>query len=256
MTKVTETKIKNFRCCKCILIDFFCSFGTQSAFMNNPHQHLSALQDIRTMMEKSSRFISLSGFSGIAAGTCALMGAWAAYDHVYGPHEVVSYADVQLYRIGTGTAPDITALITNSLFQIAAVTFLAALISSFIFTYIKSRKDGIPIWGKTARRLLINVCVPLLAGGLYLLKLVDQGSFGLIAPGCLIFYGLALLNGSKFTLNEIKYLGYGQLALGIINLWFTGYGLYFWAVGFGILHIVYGIVMWYRYDRGTKNSEA
>lgn len=223
--------------------------------MNNPHQHLSALQDIRSMMEKSSRFISLSGLSGVAAGICALVGAWAAYDYVYYPTAVTGYTDVQFSRTG-GRESDLTVIVTDRLFWIAVCTFVAALISSFIFTYIKSRKDGTPIWGKTAQRLLINVCVPLLAGGLYILKLLLAGSFGLIAPGCLIFYGLALLNGSKFTLNEIKYLGYGQLILGIINLWFTGYGLYFWAMGFGILHIIYGIVMWYKYDRVSKNSEA
>lgn len=222
--------------------------------MNNPHQHLSALQDIRSMMEKSSRFISLSGFSGIAAGICALIGAWVSYDYVYGYKDyMISYPR---NGYGANASFSLDLLFHTWLFWIAAATFIAAFISAFIFTWIKSRKDGVPVWGKTAQRLLIHVSVPLIVGGLFLLKLLHFGTFGLVAPGCLIFYGLALLNGSKFTLSEIKYLGYGQLALGIINLQFTGYGLYFWAAGFGILHILYGGIMWYKYDRNTKTSEA
>jgi len=93
------------------------------------------------------------------------------------------------------------------------------------------------------------VGIPMVAGGLYILKLIEHGSFGLIAPGCLIFYGLALVNGSKYTLGEVRFLGYGQIILGIINLWYTGYGLYFWAAGFGVLHIVYGVIMWSKYER-------
>ena len=92
----------------------------------------------------------------------------------------------------------------------------------------------------------------MVAGGLYILKLIEHGSFGLIAPGCLIFYGLALVNASKYTLSEVRYLGYCQILLGVINCWFVGYGLYFWAVGFGLLHIIYGTVMWYKYERAKK----
>jgi hypothetical protein len=116
---------------------------------------------------------------------------------------------------------------------------------------LRSKKTNTPIWGKTAQRLLINVMIPMLVGGLFILKLVEAGNYGLIAPGCLIFYGLALVNASKFTLAEIRYLGYAQLILGVINLWFIGKGLYFWAAGYGVLHIVYGIVMCNKYERNN-----
>jgi len=82
-----------------------------------------------------------------------------------------------------------------------------------------------------------------------LFRLIEAGAVGFIAPGCLIFYGLALVNGSKYTLGEVKWLGYGQILLGIINLWWVGNGLYFWALGFGVLHIVYGTLMWWKYER-------
>lgn len=105
------------------------------------------------------------------------------------------------------------------------------------------------MWGTTARRLMINVAIPLIVGGLFLIKLIQANDIGLIAPACLIFYGLALVNASKYSLNELRYLGYGQLILAVINLKFMGYGFYFWAIGFGVLHIVYGAVMWFRYEK-------
>src|SRR5688500_6884094 len=90
---------------------------------------------------------------------------------------------------------------------------------------------------------------PLVAGRLFLYRMIQLHQYELVAPGCLIFYGLALVNAAKYTLGEVRYLGYGQLFLGIISCWATGYGLYFWAAGFGVLHIVYGIIMWYKYER-------
>ncbi len=213
--------------------------------MSDHQQSLSAIRDIRQMMERSSRFISLSGLSGISAGICALIGAFLAYPYVYGykDYNIGGQADTRLVVDGYGD------LFDTYLFWIAACTFLAALLSAFIFTYVKSKKEGTPLWGNTAKRLLFNLAVPLLVGGIFLLKLLQFGTFGLVAPGCLLFYGLALINASKYTLPEVRYLGYCEIILGLVNLFFVGYGLYFWAVGFGILHIIYGGYMWWKYER-------
>ena len=222
-------------------------FELQSTFMLEQQQNLKDIHTIKQMMERSSRFISLSGLSGISAGICALIGAWLAYPYVFG------YKDYMMNpgRDYSETSNNAYSIILNSyLFWIAAATFMTALISSFIFTYIKSKKEGIPIWGNSAKRLLFNVSIPLLVGGIFLFKLLQFGTFGLVAPGCLLFYGLALINASKYTLVEVRYLGYCQILLGIINLWFVGYGLYFWALGFGVLHILYGGYMWWKYERG------
>lgn len=217
-------------------------------FMSDQQQSLETLQDIKRMMERSSRFISLSGLSGISAGICALIGAWIAHPYVVGDKDFIINSDV---AVAQAAAHDYSILLNTWLFWIAAGTFVAALISAFIFTWIKSKKEGIPIWGHTAKRLIINVSIPLIAGGIFLFKLIHFGTFGLVAPGCLIFYGLALINASKYTLDEIRYLGYLQILAGIINLWFVGYGLYFWALGFGVLHIIYGTYMWQKYERAT-----
>jgi hypothetical protein len=203
--------------------------------MNEQEQSLKALKDIRQIMERSNRFISLSGWSGVAAGLCALVGAGFARHFI----------DVYQQTGSHLSAYDLERI----LMLVAALTFVAAFIFSFAFTYTRSKKQGMPVWGAIAKRLLFNTMVPLLAGGLVAYRLLELEQYGLIAPLCLLFYGLALINGSKYTLGEIKYLGYCLLVLGIVSLWIPGYGLYFWALGFGILHIVYGAGMWWKYER-------
>ena len=202
--------------------------------MNEQQQSLQELHHIKQMMERSSRFISLSGLSGISAGLFAIVGAWLAVKKI----ELYTQAG----RI------DYNTLVTQ-LIVIAATVLVAAFISAFIFTYLRSRRNGISIWGPTTNRLLVNLLIPLLAGAFFVWRIVQMDHIFLIAPVCLIFYGLALINASKYTLGEIRYLGFCELALGIINLWIPGYGLVFWAAGFGALHVVYGIIMWWKYER-------
>jgi hypothetical protein len=214
--------------------------------MENNQQPNEQLLHIKQMMEQSSRFISLSGLSGIAAGLCALIGAHFANNVLHASNgNTLKELDTHLYN-GNLHLKDYMG---NQLFQIALYTFIAAIVLATIFTVLRSHKTNTPIWGNASKRLLFNMAVPMAAGGIYLLKLIEHGSFGLIAPGCLIFYGLALVNASKYTLGEVKFLGYCQIILGIINLFYLGFGIYFWAVGFGILHIVYGTIMWLKYER-------
>lgn len=209
-------------------------------YLDEQQQAIGEIEDIKHMMQKSSRFISLSGWSGICAGVCAL--AAAAYTLV----KIESWKRQQYGLITYGT--DYSDLRFN-LLSIAAVTFSVAFILAFLFTYLRSRKTGVPVWGYVARKVMINVAVPMIAGALLIYKMMEHGFYGLVAPACLIFYGISLINASKYTLPEIRYLGFGQMLLGVINLWMVGYGLYFWAAGFGVLHIIYGIIMWNKYER-------
>ena len=215
--------------------------------MQDENQQLQTLEDIKQMMTRSSRFISLSGWSGVAAGVCALVGAWLAHGQIS--------RFLASYQVND-SAPDRRIpfryhyeSLEYNLIYIAIGTFAAAFALAFLFTYLRSRKAGVAIWGYTSRKLMINVAVPMIAGGLLILRMVGLGYYSLAAPASLLFYGLALINASKFTLPEIRYLGYSELVLGAINLWLPGYGLLFWAVGFGVLHILYGIIMWNRYER-------
>lgn len=209
--------------------------------MTNQKQSLEAVQDIKKMMERSSRFISLSGLSGVSAGVFALIGTWFAYDWIYEYYS--SDESSQSYH-----SPDFKQLTWN-LIGLAVIILAAAILSALYFTWRKARRNKLPIWDHTSRKLLINLCIPIVAGGIFVFGLLQYSEWRFIAPVCLIFYGLALVNASKYTLSEIRYVGLIEIVLGLINMWWIGYGLYFWAAGFGILHIVYGTLMWWKYDR-------
>ena len=190
-------------------------------------------------MERSSRFISLSGWSGISAGVCALIGAWFAKQKIDEYHSSGSGDSIR----GEGVS------LINQLLFIAGAVLVAAIILAFIFTWLRTKKNRTNIWDPVAKRLMWNTIIPLAVGGLCIWRVLQIGSFTLVAPLCLVFYGLALVNGSKYTVGEVRYLGYGQIILGLLNLWLEGYGLYFWALGFGVLHIIYGAMMWWKYER-------
>jgi hypothetical protein len=215
--------------------------------MDTPQQPLEELHHIKRMMERSTRFISLSGLSGVAAGVCALAGAWFASRKI----NCWVKGNCDLGRLMESSGGDLL----NELFWIATLTFISAFALAFFFTWLRSKKNGIPVWGATTMRLFWNTVIPIVVGGAFLIRMMQLGEFELVPPGCLVFYGLALVNASKYTLGEIRNLGYGQIVLGLFNLWFIGYGLQFWAMGFGVLHIVYGIVMWWKYER-NKSSAA
>ncbi|MGE5521933.1 MAG: hypothetical protein ACM3VS_18565 [Candidatus Dadabacteria bacterium] len=216
--------------------------------MDSAKEPVHTLEQIKQMMDRGSRFVSLSGWSGIAAGICALAAAWVAEKNF--KEYAISEGNYQ----GTSGYHGIVNVsqINRELFILAVVTFLLAFFFAFLFTWLRSRKTGVPLWGFMARKVLVNGAVPMIVGALFILRITGMGLYGLIAPACLLFYGLALINTSKFTLSEVRYLGYLQLFLGVVNLWFLDYGLYFWAAGFGVLHIIYGIAMWYRYERNEK----
>jgi uncharacterized membrane protein YjjP (DUF1212 family) len=204
--------------------------------MSTAQQNLEAIQDIRRMMERSSRFISLSGWSGVAAGSCALIGAWFAQQRM------------NSYFSDYSAESSCSTCLRDDLLAIAGGVLFCAVITAFLFTWMKSKKDGVQLWGTTSRRLVWNTLLPMIAGGFIILRMVDLKHYDLLAGTCLVIYGLALINGSKYTLGEIRYLGYAELLTGIISLWIPRYGIYFWAFGFGILHIVYGLTMWLKYD--------
>jgi hypothetical protein len=215
---------------------------------NTPPQadpSLQTLHDIRRMMERSSRFMSLSGLSGLSAGICAAIGAWIARGWMRA-----------FYRDYSRPIPFFEKerdWFELKLLLLAAAVLVAALLSSTWFTWRKAKRNGLPVWDPTARRVLINLGIPLVTGGLFLAGLAWHAEWPLVAPTCLIFYGLALVNASKYTLGEIRYLGLLEIGLGLVNMYYPHWGLYFWALGFGGLHIVYGLIMWWKYERGPES---
>lgn len=226
--------------------------------MSENQKHLEDLQQIRSIMEKSTQFISLSGLSGISAGVFGLLGATLAYLRLKGEFVITNASSLNLSsKVPYSDQSNFMNIVqmelakdpTTDLILIATLTLGLALIFATFFTFRKAKKDGNSLWSATSRRLLISVAQPLVVGGLFSLAILNHGLFGLVAPATLIFYGLALINGSKHTLPEIKYVGIFNIILGLINTIYIGQGLFFWALGFGVVHIIYGVVMYFKYDR-------
>ncbi|MXV17138.1 hypothetical protein [Hufsiella ginkgonis] len=199
------------------------------------------ITSIRQLMERSTKFISLSGLSGVMAGIYALIGAGISYQVVYA-------AFPGRYSYNPGDTESTEKVITR-LLLVALGVVLFALVNGIWLTVRNAKKKGQRFWNPSSRSLMINMLIPLITGGLFILIMIFRSYFGLIAPACLIFYGLALINGSHFTVGDVKWLGICELVLGLFAALFPGYGLFFWAAGFGVLHIVYGIMMYYKYDR-------
>jgi hypothetical protein len=196
------------------------------------------LASIRHMMERSSKFISLSGLAGVLAGIYALGGATAAYFLVHYPISPLHFRIYSVNEPGT----------LLKLIGVATVVLAASLATGLWLTNKKARQHGLNLWSPASQKLLFNISIPLVAGGVFILIMLYTGHFGLAAPASLIFYGLALVQGSPNTVDEIRYLGFSEIALGLTSAIFPGYGLIFWAIGFGILHIVYGAIMYNKYD--------
>lgn len=211
--------------------------------MTEIDKQLSDLKQIRQLMERSTKFISLSGLSGISAGIIALVAAVIARWRI---HTVLDLNNVVSYRAIPSF--DILYQLMIELLILGIITFLLAVGFAYFFTNKKARAEGQSLFDSISFRLLLNLGIPLVTGAVFCAYLVQQ-NISLVAPALLIFYGLALVNGSKYTVDHIRYLGIAEIILGLIACQFPSNGLLLWAIGFGVFHIVYGAVMYYKLER-------
>lgn len=198
-------------------------------------KNIDDIKHIRSMMERSTKFLSLSGFSGIGAGVVALIGAYIAKQII---------------------AKDIT--ITGNLFYdlsiVATTVLIVASACGLYFSKRKAQKKGDKLWSPVTIQILKDFLVPLGTGGAFCLAMLIHGSSLFIASAMLIFYGLALIASGSRLYRDIKILGACEVILGILAAIFTHQGLLFWSIGFGVLHIVYGIIIYLKYDRESAKS--
>jgi predicted lysophospholipase L1 biosynthesis ABC-type transport system permease subunit len=196
--------------------------------------YMQDLREIRSIMERSTKFLSLSGISGVLAGLYALAGAYLAFGIFKDLEELVYGAPAEQVW---------------DLLLIGFTVLVLAIGTAILFSVKKAKKRGEKLWNSAAKRMLVNMAVPLVTGGILVLVFLFKGLILLMAPLTLIFYGLALYNASKFTFSDVKYFGFVQVVLGLLAVSFTEYSLLFWAIGFGVMHIIYGIYVNYKYER-------
>jgi hypothetical protein len=208
--------------------------------MKKDTDYLQDIEEIRSLMEKSSKFISLSGWAGIFAGVFALMGSYIA----------LTYLDFNPQSLSVDSESDpFQQTQIFSVVQLALLVFLLAISFALFFTHRRAKRKDELLWTPTAKRLVISMAVPLFTGGILILLFISKGFIGFVAPFSLLFYGLALFTISKFTFDEVKILGLIEILLGLISVYKVSLGLLFWAIGFGVVHIIYGIYVYFKYER-------
>ncbi len=200
--------------------------------MQEIDQHLKDISEIRSMMERSSKFLSLSGLSGVSAGIVALIGAAVAYWKTQQPE-----------------AANLSRELVHFLVADAALVLLIAVSLTVFFSIRLAKKKNLPFWNNTARYLLADLVIPLLAAGVVFTILYYQGAIAYLAPLSLVFYGLALLNASKYTFHAVRTLAVSLIVVGLLALQWLEWQLWFWAFGFGILHIAYGIFGYWKFEK-------
>jgi len=198
------------------------------------------IQVIRQMMERSSRVLTLSGLSGIFPGIFALLGS------AYTWFGVINCGKTS-YDVNLATNDCIS--IRYKLMIVAITVLIFSVGFALYFSKRKAKKLHLPFWDKTAKRMLYNLLLPIVTGGIFTGILVWQDSITMVASSMLIFYGIGLINASKYTHKEIHFLGVFEIVLGLFAGIFLNYGLLFWTIGFGVLHIVYGTIMYNHYDK-------
>jgi hypothetical protein len=213
--------------------------------MEDTKRHLETLTEIRSLMERSNRFLSLSGLSGVWAGFCAVAGAALVYMYL----GMTPFSADEGYYYDKAIITVYKGMDYKRVFVlIAFMVLVTALAGGIYFTTRKARRQGLQMWDASTWRLLRALALPLATGGVFCLELLYWNLPALIAPATLIFYGLALVNGSKYTLGDVYWLGVAQIILGLIGGIFLFHGLELWVLGFGFLHIGYGTWMYRKYE--------
>jgi MFS family permease len=209
--------------------------------MNKNLTSAEEIKSIKKIMEESSRFLSLSGLSGVFAGLFAILGAIVAY------FLILSNGSIHYDEYFRSLSEKETIVLRWQLFFDAAAVLVFSVLLSFWFSYKKAKHSGKRFWTPVSKKMLINLFIPLATGGIFILVLLIRNYIQLVVPGFLIFYGLGLINAGKFTYDEIFYLGLLEIITGLISSVFPGFGIFFWIFGFGFLHIIYGVFMYRKY---------
>lgn len=198
----------------------------------NKNQYTDDLAHIRSMMERSSRFLSLSGWAGILPGIFALAGLAMAVWFISQAQQFWWYGD----------APASNSPLAFQLIATAMIVLGLSIFSSWYTCMRKARNENQATWTPAIRNMLLHFAIPLAAGAIILGWIYLKAEWGLLAPVMLSFYGLALVQVSQFTLRSVFWLGIIEITLSIPS-GIPGWGIPMLAIGFGVAHIVYGIMM-------------
>lgn len=207
--------------------------------MKSPQDAVDHLDHIRSIMERSTTFMSLTGLSGVMAGIFGLL-----------------TTAVIAYGLGTAFFDDTAKMhLANNaelrymIVGVAAAALFVTLATAVTLTVRKARSKGLSVWDKVTQRFAVHLFLPLSAGGLFTIALALDGQLDFVCPAMLLFFGLSLLNASRFVQCDMFWLGTAEVALGLVASFVPTLGLILWGAGFGLATLIYGTLMYYKYER-------
>jgi len=174
------------------------------------------------------KILSLMGWPGIYLGFVGTVGALVANSIVESP-----IGELEKLRFLMIDAAVVGVL------AVAAAAFLSAR---------RLKRAGLSMWGSDSRGVVLELTVPLLTGAVFCYVLLLNRMYLAVPGSLLLFYGLALAAAAKFGHFEIRVLGVVEIALGFAALAFPVHALMYWAMGFGIAHILYGSLIYFKYE--------
>jgi hypothetical protein len=214
--------------------------------VSEKEKYLQQISTIKSLMESNTKFLSLSGLSGVWAGSVALVGC--ALTALY-MHDNFFLTNTWSVIVAENNNPLYANSNAITLFLFACIILFFAVAGGFVFTYFKVQQLGETLWNSVSKKMLFELFSILSVGGIFCIIQLMQHQFLYLISTTLLFYGLALFHISKYTVRDIQYLSFLLILLGLLNTIFHNHGVLFWCIGFGLLHIFYGTAMYFKYDR-------
>lgn len=207
--------------------------------MQEPDRPSEQINQIHAIMARSTTFVSLSGFSGVCAGILAFMAFWRV-----GRMLDTIWLDEKAFTVLRDEP-----ILLPAIAVVFLVTLVLALAVAFFFTWRRAKHSNLELWNIASRRFGMHMALPLLAGGVFILALARLGTFELICPAMLVFFGLALINAGKYSVSGTELFGVVELVLGLLAAFWVEAGLILWVVGFGLVTAGHGVLMYLQHER-------
>jgi hypothetical protein len=188
-----------------------------------PALHARAMDNlsfIRSTMERATAFTAVPGWGGVAMGVTALVATVLA-------HNVASRGEWLAVWL--------------------AASVLALTIGGWSMV-VKARKAGTSVFSYSGRRFVLSYVPPLAVGGLLTLVLARAGLYSALPGTWLLLYGTGVVTGGAYSVRVVPIMGLCFMALGALALLAPPtWGEWLMALGFGGLHIVFGLIIARRY---------
>ena len=178
------------------------------------------LRFIRETMERSTSFTAVSGVAGMIMGAVAMVAAVVA---------------------STRRTPEAWLLTWLIAALVAGLAALWAMIR-------KARASGVSLLSGPGSKFALFFTPPIVVGALLTAALVRVDLLSVLPGAWLLLYGTAVVSGGAFSVRIVPMMGVGFMLVGALALFAPpAWGDEFMAVGFGVLHIVFGLVIWRKH---------